>query len=293
MKTFNTLDTEHYGITLYGNRDINIFYSIRDFNFSENKSFLLDGFTIILIRSGHATINIGGKPYELSKGSIFIASPLNIAQNVMTSIDFDVAGLFISSAYGKKLAIETNADILSFYIDRTYRFQTINETDQELFIKYLETIALLLKDENKPNFEKILYPLFQSFCLFMHTIAKEEKNDFEEQQSGSNSAEILVKHFIYMLSNQHSKFLSVAEYADKLHITSKYLSAVCRCVTNKTPSQIINEYIIREVKVRLTNPDLSIKEISNIIGFANPSHFGVFLKRNTGKTAQELREELR
>lgn len=292
MKTFNTLERDHYGVTLYGNRDVNIFYSIRDFNFSENNSFLLDGFTIILIRSGHATTNIGGKQYELNKGSIFISSPLNIAQNVMTSVDFDVAGLFISSAFGKKLAIETNADIVSFYIDRMYRFQAINETDQDLFIKYLETIALLLKNENKPDFEKILYPLFQSFCLFINTIAKEEKSDFEEQQTGSNSAEILVKHFIYMLSNQHSKFLSVAEYADKLHITSKYLSTICRCVTNKTPSQIINEYIIREVKARLTNPNLSIKEISNIVGFANPSHFGVFIKRNTGKTAQELREEL-
>ena len=101
MKTFNTLERDHYGVTLYGNRDVNIFYSIRDFNFSENNSFLLDGFTIILIRSGHATTNIGGKQYELNKGSIFISSPLNIAQNVMTSVDFDVAGLFISSAFGK------------------------------------------------------------------------------------------------------------------------------------------------------------------------------------------------
>lgn len=292
MKTIQTSEKKQYGVTLYGNRDVNIFYSIRDFDFSEPDSFLLDGFTIILVRSGHATINLDGKVFEFNTGSIFISSPLNIAQNVMTSVDFDVAGIFISSTFGKKLAIVNNSDITAFYIDRMYRFPAVSATDQELFIHYLEMFALLFKNEERPNFEKTLYPLFQSFGNFMSNIENEDYSKNDEQLTGTNSAETIVKRFICMLTNQHSKFLSVAEYSNKLNITSKYLSVICKQVTDKTPSQLINEHIIREVKVRLANPNLSIKEISNLLGFANPSHFGVFLKRNTGKTAQELRDEM-
>lgn len=291
MKTIHTSEKEQFGVTLYGNKDVNIFYSIKDFVFAGQDSFLLDGFTIILVRSGRATMNLDDKVYEFNTGSIFISSPHNIAQNVMPSEDFDVAGIFISSAFGNKLSKENNTDVTSFYIDRMYRFQDISETDQELFIKYLETISLVLKDEKRLDIEKILTTLFQSFGIFMTNLGKVDYPDSEET-SGYNSAETLVKRFMRMLSNQHSNFLSVAEYSEKLNITSKYLSTICKEVTDKTPSQIINEHIIREVKIRLADPNMSIKEISSILGFANPSHFGVFLKRNTGKTAQELRDEM-
>lgn len=291
VKTFKTSETEQYNVPIYGNKDINIFYSIREFNMSDLDSFLLDGFTIVLIRSGHATMNVDGKLYDLNAGNIFISTPLNITKNVMTSLDFDVAGLLISSSFGKKLAMESKFNITPLYIDRLYSFKDINENDQQLFIKYLEIFALILNDSNKPN-EKHLFSVFQAFGLFMQEIAKNECPNSEEQQIGNNSAETIVRRFVTMLSNQHSDFLSINEYADKLHITPKYLAAICKSVTGKTPNQIKNEQIIMEIKIRLANTNLSIKEISNILGFATPSHFGVFLKRNTGKTAQELRDEM-
>lgn len=258
---------------------------------SELDSFLLDGFTIVLIRSGHATMNVDGKIYDLNAGSIFVSTPLNITKNVMTSIDFDVAGLLISSSFGKKLAMESKFNVTPLFIDRLYSFNDINENNQQLFIKYLEIIALILNDCSKPN-EKNLFSIFQSFSLFMSELPKEEYKNNEDQPIGNNSAETIVKRYVTMLSNQHSDFLSINEYADKLHVTPKYFAAICKSVTGKTPNQIKNEQIVMEIKIRLANHNMSIKEISNILGFATQSHFGVFLKRNTGKTAQELRDEM-
>lgn len=296
METFKpkeiNLNTSQISDKIYGNKEINIFYSVKFFNYKEHDAFLLGGFTIALVTSGHATISIDGKQYELSRGNVLISTPDNITKNIMTSVDFDVAGLFVSSDFGKKVAMETHADLTMIFINRTFIVDTLNDTDQNLFIKYLETLSIMLNGDDNPIHEKALYSIFLSFSFFMADCSNADDQK-EENVVGNNSAETIVKRFLLMLTKNNNKFLSVEEYADKLHITAKYLAAVCKTVTGKTPNQIKNEQIIREVKILLSNPNLSIKEIANILGFANPSHFGVFLRRNTGKSALELREEMK
>ncbi|MGM9706544.1 MAG: helix-turn-helix domain-containing protein [Prevotella sp.] len=79
-----------------------------------------------------------------------------------------------------------------------------------------------------------------------------------------------------MLRDDNQPFCNVNGYAERLHITPKYLSSVCKHATGKTASQLINEEIIRMAKLLLHDNKYSIKQIADLLGFANQSHFGVF-----------------
>ena len=84
----------------------------------------------------------------------------------------------------------------------------------------------------------------------------------------------------------------VAVYADKLHVTPKYLSAVCKDISGETASDIINQYVIKDVLYLLKKSEKSIKEIVNELDFPNLSFFGKYVKRYTGSSPKQYRKQL-
>lgn len=81
----------------------------------------------------------------------------------------------------------------------------------------------------------------------------------------------------------------VAFYADRLAITPRYLSRVTRIVVGKTPKQIIDEYLLREVETLLRCTPLSIQQISSQLGFASQMQFCKFVQSRCHCTPTELR----
>lgn len=57
-------------------------------------------------------------------------------------------------------------------------------------------------------------------------------------------------------------------------------------------SEVINRCIIDDVRLLLHNPDKSVKEISNELGFPNLSFFGKYVKRMLGMSPKAYRKSL-
>ena len=94
------------------------------------------------------------------------------------------------------------------------------------------------------------------------------------------------------LVNEHSKReRNISFYADKLCLTPHYLSTVIREVSGQTVMQWINQAIILEAKVLLKHSDLLVFQISDELGFPNPSFFSKFFKRMTGMTPAEYQKK--
>ena len=58
-------------------------------------------------------------------------------------------------------------------------------------------------------------------------------------------------------------------------------------ITSITPAQL--DDALTEAKRQLVFTNLAIGEIAYDLAFADPSHFGRFFKKQTGKTPQEFR----
>jgi hypothetical protein len=57
-------------------------------------------------------------------------------------------------------------------------------------------------------------------------------------------------------------------------------------------SEIINRCIVDDVRRLLHNPNKSVKEISNELGFPNLSFFGKYVKRMLGMSPKAYRKSL-
>lgn len=98
--------------------------------------------------------------------------------------------------------------------------------------------------------------------------------------------------FITLLIRHHCSERSVKFYADKLHVSPKYLSFAVKEYSGKSALEWINEYVLLEAKMLLQDQDISIKEIAYSLNFATQSAFGKYFKQQIGIGPKEYRIRL-
>ena len=101
--------------------------------------------------------------------------------------------------------------------------------------------------------------------------------------------EELADQFFKLIMEHYKENREVAFYADKLFITSKYLSQIIKEVSGKTAKDWITEYIVLEIKALLKNSTMNIQQIAIKTNFANQSSLGRFFRKHTGMSLLEYR----
>lgn len=104
-----------------------------------------------------------------------------------------------------------------------------------------------------------------------------------------SSNEALYDRFKDLLFLHRGKERKVAFYASELCISPKYLTAVVKECSGKTPTEWINETAIREIEYMLCHTQSSIKEIVNELKFPNLSFFGKYFKAHKGMSPKYYR----
>lgn len=95
--------------------------------------------------------------------------------------------------------------------------------------------------------------------------------------------------FMNLLSNNYSTAHDVAFYAERLNITTRYLSQITNDIVSKSPKQIIADYLMQESRQLLANSRLSVKEIADTLGFSTHALFCNFFKQQSRQTPSEYR----
>jgi AraC family transcriptional activator of pobA len=93
------------------------------------------------------------------------------------------------------------------------------------------------------------------------------------------------------LVNEHYQLLKkIQDYAEILKIPVTQLTSICKAISGKTPSMLLNERVLLEAKSLLSNTELSIKEVAANLEFSDSSHFVKFFKLYTNLTPGNYRE---
>lgn len=106
-------------------------------------------------------------------------------------------------------------------------------------------------------------------------------------------AETLADTFFALLHRHYMTERSLAFYADRLCITTKYLSKVIRRTTGRTVYYWIEEFVAKEAKRLLRSTDATMTEIAERLNFPNSSFFAKFFRRHTGSSPIEYRNRMK
>ena len=249
----------------------------------------LDGIVVILCVEGELTLSIDHKVFAAHRNDIIIGVPEAVVGKAEASPDFKFRGIFMSLEYAfRMLPVSVRSWNFKIFFDKNPKI-SLSEGAVGTFNLYYWLLKTKLADKQNPYRANIVDALMQAFVFEFRSMFERFARLNPRQLS---SAENIFGDFLDILSSAHPKPRNVAYYADRLCITPKYLSVVCKKVGGKNASKIIDAYVVKDIETLLKSSRRSVKEISNELAFPNTSFFGRYVKKNTGCTPNELRRKL-
>ena len=247
-----------------------------------------EAFICVLCLEGKATAVIEDNEYHIEKGDMVFSHPNQFIQNAMVSCDFKCRGILMSPTYFENIfMVGGNMWEVSFLIRNQPLFH-LDEKLSNMFLFNYEILKSKLGTVDLPHHNQIVKLLLQSMLYEFYDFISPMLNHQLAERNYS-SADVIFKRFMNIVSAEAPHRRDVAFYADKLCITPKYLSAICKKQTGNTASDIINKITVRYISQMLCSSDKSIKEIASDTGFDNLSFFGKYVRRELGMSPREYR----
>ena len=164
----------------------------------------------------------------------------------------------------------------------------LSASEQEEFSFYYALIKSKVSKGNQKTPYEIVQALLRVLLLELCYLMTDEANGFTDQKL--SQGKILFNKFLNMISQNEVKRQPITQYASQLAITPKYLTMLCLKYSDKTASDWVIQYTLEDIRFYLRNSNLSIKEISAKLGFANMSHFGSYVRKHLGMSPSEFRD---
>jgi AraC family transcriptional activator of pobA len=95
--------------------------------------------------------------------------------------------------------------------------------------------------------------------------------------------------FVALVDENFSKHTTLDHYAAQLDISAAHLNAICRQMSDRSALQLIHERLMLEARRELIYTSMTIKEISELLGFTDPAYFTRFFKRQMGMSPKDFR----
>lgn len=119
--------------------------------------------------------------------------------------------------------------------------------------------------------------------LFTYLKKSAQELSFSEYGMIDKIMEFVQENYVYNLR--------VKDLADYIHVSESYLSRIFSSRVGIPPMKYINSVRIENAKHALKT-NLSIEEISSMIGFDEPKYFSTVFKRETGMSPSEFRKHI-
>ena len=99
----------------------------------------------------------------------------------------------------------------------------------------------------------------------------------------------LYNDFVTLVRQEFAVKSDVASYADQLNVSSAYLGQVCRRIAGRSPKNMIDDAIVKDIERQLTKTTHTIQEIALSLGFSSQAHLSKFFKNIVGISPSEFR----
>ena len=251
----------------------------------QGKTMKVDVDTIIFCRKGRANIEIDLIPYELVANTQLIIIAGSIFHNISNSDDFKISYItFKHEVYDEATAqLEPS---FTFFL-KEYPCVQLGEKRINKMNYLVEAMEDFYNEKTNCFRVKIFKNNIQSFLLDVYD---KTRTLFKIDKSGEvgRREELFIK-FIHLIHKYCPQQREVGFYAEKLYITSRYLSSITQNVADKSAKYIIDKHAIQRIKIMLKYSNMSIQDISYELNFPDQSFFSRYFKKHTGMSPLEYR----
>ncbi|SHH93013.1 Helix-turn-helix domain-containing protein [Flavobacterium sp. CF108] len=255
---------------------------------SSDESFIVNNFSILLIKSGKFKIQLKEITQELTARDLMIIPKNSFCTLLEVHDKMQLFLISFTSDFVFKNSLKKEL-VESFYflIAKSSMKIQLEEKDFLVLSLIYKLIYLVIKDVEKSVFDQELQRI--SFNLFLYELKQIYVRYNNDLILNLARKESLTIEFLTIVTIHCMKHHSVKFYAGSLFVTSGYLSKIVKQTTGKTLKGIIADAIIIEAKNLLEDLHLTITMIAEELEFSDAYTFSKFFKKHTSISPSEYR----
>lgn len=269
---------------------------------------------ILICRKGKARLNVNYKDWELYEGAVITLFPNDVVE---LKVDGDCKSPQTENGDCRSPETE-NGDCKSPQTANSFQVEILKYNPsllREASLQLEQTVYSSLREDrcrqDTPVVTNIINGMFsllkvyfdQSECTCISQLVLcqlkaffigfheylQRNPQYRPDEVKSYRVRELFNRFMMLLEKDYKISRDVNYYAEKMNISSKYLTNIVSQVTGHTPKTIIDQYVILQLKMHLKRTTQSIKEMAWEFHFADVSFFCRYFKKHTGLTPQQIR----
>ena len=272
----------------------NDFLYTEDIQSAAQKHMLLKGsytglYVLALCTEGQYDCYINEKRHELTKRTLML---MRIGELYRTIESTNYKGYLIMFTPDFLISEnQTEYKVLQEPIFKNYGNNTVTLTKEQF--RRIKSAFQQTKKRAKDTTHCFRYEVIQkTILLLLYEIAAVQtsihKNLVTNEVSYKRN---LLSKFETLLEIHYIKERKVQFYAEKLYITSQYLNRIIKEITNFSASEMIQNRVLMEIKVRITTTSTSIKNLAYEFSFSDETSFIRFFRNKTGITPISYRKQ--
>lgn len=250
----------------------------------------------VLCISGEADIVINEQKYRLTRGMMFIVTPLVQIYGIASSTDFQTIS-FVNDLKVFYPIFKLIADTGIPLKVREYPCWQLCKEEIDYIISQNRRIEQKLKrlgEDDILSDERTL--LSHQVNLIRHETMLEvvgnHIRNYPAPVDNINKQEIIAYRFIIALHENYNRERSVSWYASEAKLSAGHFTTLIKAATSRTPSEWISTVTMTYAKLLLEQRDKSIKQIAAELNFPEQFTFRKYFKQYAGISPKEYRNNV-
>lgn len=241
----------------------------------------------IICTKGQLDFTFNGNSFSLKAGEAMIIRLQHLMENMQPSADLEVMCIYARNDFVELCTPRSNYGIkgsMALFTCPVMRMDT--ERFEQLHHDFLQIERRLQQVDNMFQ-DDVMISVTQLMFLDFFDIHAAENGlaniSFQDTD--------IISRFMDMLEQgDYVKNREVGYYADRLFVTPKYLSEVCKKVSGNTANYWISRFTTIHIRKLLKARDMTFTEISDLFEFSSPAYFSRFVQKHLGTSPTSFRE---
>lgn len=241
---------------------------------------------LILCTEGAAVVEVNMRTYDVVPRTQIVLGFDSLLRVVGASPNFRCTRMCFSPNFIERMGGRIDMRLMRFL--RLNPVEQHSEADYDAVVRHVYALAAALaRRAGDPHRGEKMARLLM---LYLDDMSDNSYKAWEDlpAESADRPTE-LFRAFVELVHKHAAAHNDVRFYADRLAITPRYLSQVCR-KKKTSPMTIIEGHLLFAAKEMLHHTDDAILDIAMRLNFSDQSVFARFFRRHTGMTPSQWRK---
>ncbi|HEX3038487.1 MAG TPA: response regulator [Oscillospiraceae bacterium] len=156
----------------------------------------------------------------------------------------------------------------------------------------LGVTRFLLKPSKMNELEEALQVMTDNLGGLSTSVSQPAEENEDVSQEGNSANSLIVRSAVKYIEEHYVEKLTLLDLAEHTYVSQWYLSKLLNKYTGKSFCDLLNQIRVNKAEKLLQDPSLKIREISDLLGYNDVTHFSKIFKKVKQMSPNEYRNTI-